>query len=411
MFNLRSCIENGIREIWTHKVRSLLSMLGVILGVAALVVMVAIVQGIIGNFRVFFEEQGGVERVTINNAQPPEEQRMIASISPGRTYRDAVAIREAVPLVTHVSPEITIGWRRLQSQRRTYNTPVRAVSPDFQFVSRFEVAEGRFIGDVDIERAANVIVLGDEIRHRLFSPMDDPIGQTVTFDETSFTVIGVLRNYTFDQGGRNALWHKNRIALIPITAAIHRFQGNDQISALNVRVASMDHIRDVVPQLENTLLPVRRGILDFSVDTQEEQLQSFLNLERSLMLALGGIAGISLVIGGIGIMNVMLASVHERIREIGVRKAVGARSSDVFLQFLVESCILSVLGGIIGLSLSIVLIDVAGLLLSDISANLALPQEALVLGLVFSVGVGIIAGLYPALRAARLDPIDALRFE
>lgn len=411
MLNLSSSLTFGLREIWSHKVRSFLSMLGVILGVAALVTMIAIVQGIISNFRLFFEEQGGIERVSIVDAQPPDWQAAIAAISPGRTLMDVDAIRQSVPLAVHVSPAINLRWQRHQSGQRDFWAPAFGVAYDYQYVWRFEAVEGRFITDLDVEQRSKVIVLGHMLRENLFPPEVDPIGQYVTLSDTLFRVVGVLKNYTIDQAGRNPLNWKNRRSFVPVTTGIFEFRDNDSIDQLDIRVASASQLDEVVPQLENTLLETRRRVLDFAIETREDEFQEFIILERSLMTALGGIGAISLLVGAIGIMNVMLASVHERIREIGVRKAVGARSSDIFYQFLTESVILSTLGGIIGLSLSYFLIVGVDMVLTDLAVRLSMPREALFLGLFFSMGVGIVAGIYPAFRAAKMNPIEALRFE
>ncbi len=409
--NFFSAIFNGMREIWAHKFRSFLSMIGIILGVAALVAMVGVVQGMISNFRVFFEEQGGIERIDIQDDEIPEEQLAIAYLSEGRTIRDAWAIRAAVPLADYVSPTINLGWQRLIYRNRRTGMRVYGATADVLEVERLAVAEGRFISDLDLDLASPVVVIGSEVKSRLFQARPDVIGESIRIRGQTYTVIGVLQHYEFDQGGRNALRWKNFRTYIPITTAMKRFTGDNKINGLSIKISDVSVLPDVVPQLENTLLQTHNGIRDFQIQTREEQLLEFQKLERSFMLSLGGVAAISLLVGGIGIMNVMLAVINERIREIGVRKAVGARGSDVFIQFLAEAIVISVIGGILGIIASVGFIEVLKSILPDEQMSILISPKAMVAGFAFSVIIGVAAGIYPALRAARLNVIEALRFE
>jgi len=407
-------ITNGLREILAHKFRSLLTMSGIILGVAALVAMVSVIQGMMASFRTFFEETGGVERISISRADPPPEQANIAPLSPGRTMLDARALAASVPLAAAISPKVGVGNQPLQHGNKRDWMGVTGCTPDILPVERLEVAEGRFLGDLDIEHSSQVVVIGTLVRDHLFNPNESPLDQIIKIRGTPFRVIGVMKQYGITQpDGRNPLGWKNRGVYIPITTAIRRFTGSDQLTDLNVKVDSVEHLNDIVPQIENTLHVTHRGVSDFSVDTTEEALQELAKVERQFTFSLGGVAAISLLVGGIGIMNVMLAVINERIREIGVRKAVGARAGDIFVQFLAEAMVLSVCGGLIGLSLSIGLVTVMGSILSTIfnGKPITVPVGAMMLGFFFSVGTGIISGIYPALKAARLDPIEALRYE
>lgn len=409
--NFFSAIFNGMREIWAHKFRSFLSMIGIILGVAALVAMVGVVQGMISNFRVFFEEQGGIERIDIQDDEIPEEQLAIAYLSKGRTIRDAWSIRAAVPLADYVSPIVSLGWQRLIWRNRRTGMRVYGATPDVLEVERLAVAEGRFISDLDLDMASPVVVIGSIVKDRLFRSRPDIIGEAIRIRGQTYTVIGVLKHYEFDQGGRNALRWKNFRTYIPITTAMKRFTGTDKIHGLSIKISDISVLPDIVPQLENTLLQTHNGIRDFQIQTREEQLLEFQKLERSFLLSLGGVAAISLLVGGIGIMNVMLAVINERIREIGVRKAVGARGSDVFIQFLAEAIVISVVGGILGIIASVGFIEVLKSLLPDEQMNILISPKAMIAGFAFSVIIGVVAGIYPALRAARLNVIEALRFE
>jgi putative ABC transport system permease protein len=288
---------------------------------------------------------------------------------------------------------------------------VRGVTPDIQPVENYEVARGRFIGDLDNLYARPVIVLGSEAVERLYDPSEDPLGTQVRVRGQPFTVVGLLKKYEFDQSGRNALRWKNWRTFMPARTAAQRFRGDEQVNRIFLKVTDFEDLNDLVPQVENVLLQSHNGIEDFELETREEQLAEFEKLERSFTYSLGGVAGISLLVGGIGIMNVMLAVVSERIREIGVRKAVGARGVDIFFQFLIESVVISVIGGLLGILLSVAFLQILGNVIPGGSSINPFPGEAMLFGFAFSAIVGVCSGLYPALKAARLDPIDALRYD
>ncbi len=408
--NFLSGITNGLREIWAHKFRSLLTLSGVILGVAALIAMVAVVQGMVRNFKVFFEERGGIETITISDDQPPPDQQHMAGISPGRTIKDSDAIAANIPLATYVSPEVNLHWKNFVRNGKTEWAILTGVTPGILPVGLFNVVEGRFISDLDIERAAPVVVLGSQVRDRLYGRNVSPVGQTIRIANRQFTVIGVLEHYELDQSGRNALGYKNRVNFIPVSTAMKRFTGNEKLTGLRVRISDASVLPDIVPQIENTLNMTHRGIRDFQIETAEEQLAEFKRQERAWMISLGGVAAISLLVGGLGIANVMLAVINERIREIGVRKAVGARSVDIFIQFLAESVVLSGLGGILGLIVGVFLVEGLKQMVPS-GENIIIPVMAMVAGFCFSVIVGVVSGIYPAFKAASLDPIEALRYE
>jgi len=402
---------NGLREVWAHKFRSFLSMIGIILGVAALVAMVGVVQGMIQNMRIYFENSGGITRIYVEDMEPPVEQEPFAHLSPGRTYEDALAIEAGSTFIEAVVPEVNIGWRRINFGRKREHAPLRGVVPEKLKKLNQAVEEGRWIGDLDMEKASLVTVLGGHVWDELFESAEAAVGQKVKIQGKMFTVIGALE-YLGEQGGRNnPFYWQNRIVYIPMTTAMKRFQGSDEINDLNIYIEDVSIMQDAISQVENILLQTHRGIRDFQVRTMEEQLAEFKRLERSFTLALGGVAGISLLVGGLGIMNVMLAVINERIREIGVRKAVGARGFDIFIQFVAEAVVISVLGGIIGMMFSVGLVQLLRTLVSSDQFRIILSADAMLAGFAFSVAIGVAAGVYPALKAASLNVIDALRYE
>ena len=422
---LRPAVLNGLRELQANKVRSLLSMSGIILGVASLVAMVTVVQGMVGNFRQFVDAMGGIEKLTVSREPLPKEQEHLAELSEGITMRDVEGIRRAVPLVANISPEARVGYERLIVDSREVNTYVTGCTVDYLPVAKrwVESDDGRFISDLDVQNRTDVIVLGSALVADLFDRGVDPVGKIIKLRGRRFTVIGVLNNIegaglqvrSANSRGGGGMWrYRNSGAYIPISTAQAKFIGNDRLSGLGLRIDDPADLHDAVEQTERTLLQVHKGLRDFGITTNEQMLEDFRKTESAFKLSLGGVAGISLFVGGIGIMNVMLASINERIREIGVRKAVGARGSDLFLQFLAEAAVISVVGGCIGLVVSVGIVGLMNYILTQAlptGAVATLDWKIMAQGLGFSVVVGLVAGVYPALRAAKLDPIEALRHE
>jgi len=405
-------VSNGLREVWSNKVRSLLSMSGIILGVAALVAMVGIVQGMLGNMRASFERSGGVLKLEVEPREAPESQQHIAGISPGMTWRDILALEKSIHLAAFMTPIVDMHWERFVANGRREGAILHGVRPDYIGIHTKTIAHGRFISDYDVEAKSPVIVVGAHIAEDLFPDRKNVVGEQIRVSGQVYTIIGQFARHNRSMPGapRRFDW-ESRLNFIPATTAMARYKGDDRINSIEILAMDVDTMPDLMEQVENTLTQTHRGIMDFEFKTQDEQLAELKKLENSFTYSLGGIAGISLLVGGIGIMNVMLASVSERIREIGVRKAIGARSHDIFIQFLAEAVVISILGGLLGLAASIGLLSIARDLIPEGQSISNMPITAMFYGFVFSSLIGLASGVYPALRASRLDPIDALRYE
>lgn len=418
---IRGAFVNGLREIFAHKMRSLLSMSGIILGVAALVAMVSLSQGMVGRVRQFVDDQGGIEKITISKESLPKEQEHLEESAPGLTMKDVEAIRKLVPTVSHISPEVSIRWTTISHNGKEFRTNVTGTTSDWLTINKRTAQKGRFLSDIDDVTHSKVCVIGSLVADEIFDPNEDPVGKVVKVGGELFIVVGVLNEHQMagesekDKKRGPSRW-MNGGCYIPIRTAMTNYTSNDELSSLYVRISSADQLYDTVSQLDRVMLQAHDGFQDYGITTNEEMLAEFKKMERSLMISLGGVAAISLLIGGIGIMNVMLAAINERIREIGVRKAVGARGSDIFMQFLVETALVSSIGGLIGLVFSIGVTSIVGQImassnLSKTLSTMTVSPSVMAAGFAFSVGIGMLSGVYPALRASRLDPIEALRYE
>ncbi|HEY1108822.1 MAG TPA: ABC transporter permease [Opitutaceae bacterium] len=401
-------IASGCRQVVAHKLRSFLTLFGIVLGAAALVGMFGVVKGLLRGFETMIYETGGIERISVFSQRAPEFQREKAPLSPGRTLNDVDAIREAVPLAQRVTAEVNVpGGGRLFFQGRIANAGVRGVLPETFIMDRFEVAQGRLLGELDIEMQTQAVVLGASIAESLFPRGIDPLGRVITINGLPFTVVGVLRDYRLGAGG-GRISSKNTAVFIPLTTAQTLYRIDENVDVLNVQLADIAFMSEAQDQITNVLTHTHRGIQDIRLETREDLLQSFEKQRDSYMYSLGGVAAIGLIVGGVGIMNVMLASISERIREIGVRRALGAKRIDIFVQILAESLTLAMAGGLLGVVASIGLIQ----LLEKVVMEANRPEIepiALLIGIGSSALTGVLAGLYPAIRASLLNPVEALR--
>jgi len=414
--NAITILRTALSSLGSNKLRAGLTLLGIVIGVAAVISLMAIGRGV---------QQTITERIqslgtNLLFVRPGETSTRGVGGGQGSaaslTIDDAYALQDSpfAPSVSAVAPELSTS-AQLVAGRKNTSTTVVGVTPEYQFVRNFPVEFGQFIGPNHVETNAMVAVLGSAVAEDLYG-FRSPIGQNVRINGRQFEVIGVLE----EKGGSSFFSFDDRV-MIPITTAYYRLssqrttQGSISVQTINVQIEDVSVINAAMGEVA-TVLRLRHRISgddDFSITNQQETIEALQEATNSFVFFLGAIAGISLLVGGIGIMNIMLVSVTERTREIGIRKAMGAKRRDIMLQFVSEATLLSLGGGGVGVLLGWMLT----LLLNGRSVIGSTPSQTsfnadiAVLALAVSAGIGLFFGIYPAMRAARLHPIDALRYE
>ena len=432
--NLLVAISIGLREIAAHKFRTALSMLGIVLGVSSLIATMALTRGIEDGTRIFMQQMGGLELVSIVNKEPSSRKYEFANLSPGRTLRDAEAIRRSATFISHVSPEISLTTAvATDGGGNPDRRMVRGVYPDHFVIAMHQIAAGRFLTELDLERGSRCAVIGDTVAKNLWPGIPPPliVGKSMLIDNRPFEVVGVLPLYEMEEQARarrsgrslSRRWdpfrQKNETVLVPFTTMFHELRSGAfpldsletmKLETLTVRVGDLDHFRPALDQVRRILDITHRGVDDFDLETRQDWFDRMESSVRAARLSGGLISAISLVVGGIGIMNIMLASISERVREIGIRLAVGARQRDIFWQILIESILVSLLGGLLGILASLGLIEILKTIAPTENVPVLTP-DSILLAVGFALAAGLLSGLYPAAKASTIDPITALRYE
>jgi len=399
----------ALRGLQANKLRASLTMLGIMIGVAAVIILLSIGDGVT---RFVAEQFMGLGTNLVFVLPQDDPNRSESSL----TVRDAEMLGDAaiLPRASAVAP-VVMNSDELQYEGTVYGTMVTATGPEYGPMRGYEIERGRFFDETDYVGRSRVVVLGQDTVDSLFPADVDPLETTIKIRGINFQVVGILA----EKGG-GAFGSQDDLALVPLTTALERLYnrrstttGQTLVDMILVGAVSSDDVQDVLIDASNALRQ-SHGITfrdedDFLVLTQQDFLNAFGAVTGGLTLFLGAIASISLLVGGIGIMNIMLVSVTERTREIGLRKAVGARKRDILGQFLTEAVVLSVLGGLLGILLGWIGAFAVRVAVPQLDASLTAGSVLLAVG--FSIAVGLFFGIYPASRAAALHPIEALRFE
>jgi putative ABC transport system permease protein len=408
--NFFQALIEALESLSANKMRSGLTILGIVIGVAAVIAMISIGRGaqntITGSIQgigtnLLFVFSGGAS-TDVRNPQP-------------LTLGDADAIADPfqAPSVAGVAPELT-GQVKVTFGGESTNTSIEGVTPEYATVRNTSVTEGDFITEEQILGRSSVVLLGQDVADKLFGRKEGLVGETVRIEGQPFRVTGVLAS----KGGSGFSNEDNRV-IVPLTTAqtrLLRRSTRDRVDMIMVEAASASTVTQAQEEISQILRTRHRtaiGADDFTILTQQDFLSTASTITSVLTIFLGGIAAISLLVGGIGIMNIMLVSVTERTREIGLRKALGARRIDILTQFLTESAVLSLLGGIIGIGLGWLISYGVGRIAAANNTPItpAIGIDTILIATLFSTAVGLFFGLYPANRAAGLQPVEALRYE
>jgi putative ABC transport system permease protein len=404
----------ALDSLSANKLRSMLTVLGIVIGVAAVIAMLSIGRGAQASITSRIESMG-TNLVYVSPGSTSQGGVQSAAGSAGTLTLDDADALAALPNVEAVA-SVTNSFVQVVYQGQNTNTRLTGVTPGYETVSSLTLEDGEFINESQQNARSLVVVLGSSVAETLFGGTGGVVGQKVRLNGQPYEVIGVLASK-----GSTGFMNQDDQVFIPLSTALYRlvggarFRGSTVISQITVKAANATVVDQVVADVTSLMREQHETIEggdDFTVTSQESTLDAATEVADTLTIFLGGIAGISLLVGGIGIMNIMLTTVTERTHEIGLRKAVGARRQDILLQFLVESMVLSLIGGLIGVAFGWGIARLMGQV--EFSGSTITPVvglDSILLATLFSMAVGLFFGIYPATRAARLQPVEALRYE
>ena len=392
--------------LYANKLRSLLTMLGIIIGVGAVIAMVSVGMGVRSNVQESIASLGSNMLIVSPGSSNRGGPRGAAGSMQTLKYDDAKAIQAKIKNIDFVSPSVS-GSYQVVNGNQNWNTSVQGVTPEYMDIKSLTVESGSFITVDNLNKRDRVAVIGNTVAENLFGG-ENPVGRNIRVNNQPFRVIGLLESKGQSSMGQD----QDDVVIIPLTTAQERMLGITYVQSVSVQVRDAMYMDQVQEDIE-VLLRQRHRIIgdkedDFHVRNLTSLMETMNQTTAMITLLLGSVAGISLVVGGIGIMNIMMVSVTERTREIGIRKALGATFSNIMMQFLIESVVIGVIGGIIGI--------VAGCGLSYAIASIGdfttvITLAPILVSFTFSVGIGLLFGILPARKAAKLDPIEALRYE
>ena len=406
--NFVNLLKVAIKAIANNKVRSFLSMLGIIIGVAAVIVMMAIGQGSKESIRQNISQMGSnIIMIRPGADRGPGGVRQDPSAMQTLKPDDYEKIKQDAKYCTYVSPEVTASGQIINGNNNS-STTMYGESTEYFDIKQWEISNGSAFTDEDIKKAAKVCVIGKTVADELFPTGQDPVGKMVRFKSIPFRVIGVLKSKGYNSFGMD----QDNLCITPYTTVMKRLTAQTWFSSINCSAITEEMTDDAIKELTAILKEQHKikadGEEDFTIRSQQEIMETMSSTMDTVTLILVVAAAFSLLVAGIGIMNIMLVSVTERTKEIGLRMSVGARGIDISNQFLIESIIISVTGGILGIGLGTLLSTGANLLFG---LPTSIPMWSIVVSFIVCTIIGIGFGYFPAQKAARLDPIEAIRYE
>ena len=403
---LNESIKMALDGMVSNKLRTFLTLLGIIIGVGAVIAMVSLGFGVKENIKDNISKLGSNLLMVFAGGRTASGARLAAGEGARLTFEDMQAIEKQVDGISGISASVNSSYQ-LVAGNQNWTSRVEGTTPSNFEIQNYEIDDGRIFTERDMNSRARVCVIGKTVADNLF-PGDDPVGQIMRIKKAPFQIIGVLKS----KGSSGMGMDQDDIVIIPLTTAQNRMMGITHVQRITVQAENENVINDVQAEVEQVLRTrhkIKEGDYDdFTISNMAAIMDTMMETANSITMLLGCIAAISLLVGGIGIMNIMLVSVTERTREIGIRKALGATYNNILLQFLIEAMVIGVVGGFVGVALGIG----ASYGISHFAGwNTVISWWAIVIAVVFSVGIGLFFGIYPARKAALLDPIDALRYE
>ena len=399
-------VKMAIDGMITNKMRTFLTLLGIIIGVAAVIAMISLGMGVKAQIKENISSLGSNLLIISPGGRTSSGARLASGTGVRLTYDDAKAIEKNVNGIEYVAPSVSSSYQ-LVVGNQNWTANVEGTTPNVIDIRSFKIEEGRMFTDKDLDSRARVAVIGQTIVDNLF-PDGDPVGKIVRINKAPFKVVGILGVKGQSANGQD----QDDVVYIPLTTAQQRMMGITYLNRITVQAQNEDVINEAQADIE-TLLRNRHKVKDggdddFTVRNLAALMDTMMETANTITLLLGNIAAISLLVGGIGIMNIMLVSVTERTREIGIRKALGATYNNILLQFLIEAMVIGVVGGILGTVLGVG----ASYALSYFSGwKTVVSVVAIFVAVIFSIGIGLFFGIYPAVSASRLQPVEALRDE
>jgi len=410
--SLWESVVDGVVDMNSHRSRSVLQLVGIVLGVASVVATFGLIDGGKRQMNEFFEKTGGIRKMFIRNRDTQAMKETAAERkSPGLTYEDALALKRQAASLELIEPTM-IRSEIVRAPGYERALEISGATHAYEPMYDFHPAEGRFITGEDLAQSANVVVLGSTRRQQLFGGRT-AVGQTLSIGGRSYSVVGVMerKEFYWNSANDNNLEWMNEFVFVPVTTMLNRMAGdrsNQKVAYINVQARDAGQMDQAMDETTAILKRAHGGVEDFQVVNRAARMRQAQEQGRIYDITFLVCGTISLLVGGIVIMNILLASFNERVREVGTRKALGATGLNIMAQFLVESVVVTIAGGLLGLALG------AGFtraISSLIQQPVVLTPQIMALGLGFSVFIGIFFGFYPAVKAARLNPIQALRYE
>ncbi|MCD4650701.1 MAG: ABC transporter permease [Candidatus Cloacimonetes bacterium] len=397
----------GFSDFWSRKVRTFVTILGILLGTMSIIVVLALINGINHMTLQWLIERGGLTKVAVHRNWEYNKDNNIKRYF---TYKELRLIQSLVPEAVAFNATLRQHFR-LQYGTKDFWGSVQGVFPDFKKIEEWDVEEGRFISSFDLNHGNDVICIGTKARDELFG-RKNPLGQWITVNGRRLKIIGVMRHRVMDNSGisfsDNPLDFLNYRSLVPYSTLARKIVNTDRVDGLEVKGKDTEASQMLRDKLDSIILNLRKGEQVFRVESAEEKANQMSKDKAVFQVIFIMISAISLLVGGIVIMNIMLATIRERTREIGIRMAVGARRRDVFFQFLIQTVFMTTIGGIIGVLAGLSILDIVSKFLEmQVIANASM----VLIGVLISAGVGMIFGIIPAIHASNLNPVEALRYE